>query len=173
MPQGTRPARASECDGLLTWIARSSFSPLLVGRPFRAHSDGAFPGLKAWAVLLNRFAVRSDRHLRSGKREGSGNGDAIFPHWRFFFLCQELLSATSLVKPPLRPTRCRGLKVLLETGAGRVVRFHYAESKTDGCRAQRTTRTDGGREWCAADSFHRNLESRSRLASRKAAIIAA
>jgi hypothetical protein len=30
-----------------------------VDRPFRAHLDGAFPGLKAWAVLLNRFAVRS------------------------------------------------------------------------------------------------------------------
>ena len=30
-----------------------------VGRPFsfRADSDGTFPGLKAWAVLLNRFAV--------------------------------------------------------------------------------------------------------------------
>jgi len=28
--------------------------------PFQGkHLDGAFPGLKAWAVLLNRFAVRS------------------------------------------------------------------------------------------------------------------
>jgi hypothetical protein len=42
-----------------TWIARSSFSPVPFGRPFRAHFDGAFPGLKAWAILLNRFAVRS------------------------------------------------------------------------------------------------------------------
>ena len=33
----------------------------LVGRPFRADFDGAFPELKAWAVLLNRFAVRSNR----------------------------------------------------------------------------------------------------------------
>src|SRR6266446_1894211 len=48
----------------------------------------------------------------------------------------------------------------------------YAESKTNGCRAQRTTRTDGGREWSATGSFHRNLESRPRLASRKATIIA-
>src|SRR5258708_22296712 len=48
----------------------------------------------------------------------------------------------------------------------------YAESKTNGCRAQRTTRTDGRREWSATGSFHRNLESRPRLASRKAAIIA-
>src|SRR5260221_1538687 len=52
-------------------------------------------------------------------------------------------------------------------------RLHkYAESKTNGCRAQRTTRADGGREWSATGSFHRNLESRPRLASRKAAIIA-
>jgi len=28
---------------------------------FRADFDGTFPGLKAWAVLLNRFAVRSNR----------------------------------------------------------------------------------------------------------------
>jgi hypothetical protein len=27
---------------------------------FRADFDGAFPGLKAWAVLLNRFAVLPD-----------------------------------------------------------------------------------------------------------------
>jgi len=33
-------------------------------RPFRALSaGGASPGLKAWAVLLNRFAVKSDRLL--------------------------------------------------------------------------------------------------------------
>jgi hypothetical protein len=44
-------------DGLSTWIARYSFSPVPVGRLFRADFDGAFPGLKAWAVLLNRFAV--------------------------------------------------------------------------------------------------------------------
>src|SRR5262249_54290316 len=54
----TRPERPSECDGLSTWIAKYSFSPVPVGRPFRADFDGAFPGLKAWAVLLNRFAVR-------------------------------------------------------------------------------------------------------------------
>ena len=30
------------------------------GHPFRANFGGAFPGLKAWAVLLNRFAVRSN-----------------------------------------------------------------------------------------------------------------
>jgi hypothetical protein len=29
--------------------------------PLQGAFDGAFPGLKAWAVLLNRFAVRSDR----------------------------------------------------------------------------------------------------------------
>jgi hypothetical protein len=36
-----------------------SFSPVPVGRPFsfRADFDEAFPGLKAWAILLNRFAV--------------------------------------------------------------------------------------------------------------------
>src|SRR6516165_10088923 len=51
--------RAAECDGLSTWIARYSFSPVPVGRPFRADFDGAFPGLKAWAVLLNRCAFRS------------------------------------------------------------------------------------------------------------------
>jgi hypothetical protein len=45
------------------WIAKYSFSPVLFGRPLRAHFDGAFPGLKAWAVLLNRFAVRSNRLL--------------------------------------------------------------------------------------------------------------
>jgi len=38
-------------------------SPVPVGRPFRADFDGAFPGLKAWAVLLNRFAVRSESDL--------------------------------------------------------------------------------------------------------------
>ena len=43
-------------DGLSTWIARYSFSPA-IGRPFRADFD--VPGLKAWAVLLNRFAVRA------------------------------------------------------------------------------------------------------------------
>jgi hypothetical protein len=36
-------------------------SPVAVGCPFRADSDGAFPGLKAWAVLLIRFAVCSNR----------------------------------------------------------------------------------------------------------------
>ena len=41
--------RAVECDCLSTWIASYSFSPVPVGRPFRAHFDGAFPGLKAWA----------------------------------------------------------------------------------------------------------------------------
>ena len=35
------------------------FDPFQSVAPFRADSDGAFPGLKAWAVLLNRFAVRS------------------------------------------------------------------------------------------------------------------
>ena len=40
-------------------IARYAFSPVPVDRPFRADFDGAFPGLKAWAVLLNRFVVRS------------------------------------------------------------------------------------------------------------------
>jgi len=35
------------------------FHPFPVGRPSGADLDGAFPGLKAWAVLLNRFAVRS------------------------------------------------------------------------------------------------------------------
>jgi hypothetical protein len=47
-------------NGLSAWIAKYSFSPDLFGRPFsfRAHFNGAFPGLKAWAVLLNRFAVR-------------------------------------------------------------------------------------------------------------------
>jgi len=33
------------------------FHPFPSVAPFRADSDGAFPGLKAWAVLLNRFAV--------------------------------------------------------------------------------------------------------------------
>ena len=63
MPEGIRPERAAECDGLSTWIARYSFSTVPVGRPFsfRADFDGAVPGLKAWAVLLNRFAVRSNR----------------------------------------------------------------------------------------------------------------
>jgi hypothetical protein len=56
-----RPGTAAECDGLSTWIARYSFSSVPVGRPFRADFDGAFPGLKAWAVLLDRFAVRSNR----------------------------------------------------------------------------------------------------------------
>jgi len=51
----------AECDDLSTWIARYSFASVPVGRPFRADFDGVFPGLKAWAVLLNRFAVRSNR----------------------------------------------------------------------------------------------------------------
>jgi hypothetical protein len=49
--------RAAECDGLSTWIARYSFSPVPVGRPFRADFDGAFPGLQAWAIVSDRFAV--------------------------------------------------------------------------------------------------------------------
>ena len=48
---------ASECDGLSIKIARYSFSPVPVGRPFGADFGGALPGLKAWAVLLNRFAA--------------------------------------------------------------------------------------------------------------------
>jgi hypothetical protein len=56
-----RPERASECDGLSTWIAKYSFSPVAFGRPLQGDLDGALPGLKAWAVLLNRLAVRSNR----------------------------------------------------------------------------------------------------------------
>jgi hypothetical protein len=53
-------------------------SPGLVGLGFRhkelalkaerADFDGAFPGLKAWAVLLNRFAVRSNRLVYKAPR---------------------------------------------------------------------------------------------------------
>ena len=75
MEKGTRARvggaeRASEYDGLSKWIARFSFSPVPVGRPFsfRADFDGAFPGLKAWAVLLNRFAVRSNRLVYKAQR---------------------------------------------------------------------------------------------------------
>jgi hypothetical protein len=35
---------------------------------FRADFDGAFPGLKAWAVLLNRFAFRSNRLVYKAQR---------------------------------------------------------------------------------------------------------
>src|SRR5258708_29900022 len=52
------------------------------------------------------------------------------------------------------------------------VATNYAECKTNGYGAQRATRAEGGREWSATGSFHGNLESRPRLASRKAAIIA-
>ena len=36
---------------------------------FRADFNGAFPGLKAWAVLLNRFAVRSNRPATNSYNE--------------------------------------------------------------------------------------------------------
>src|SRR5258708_10222415 len=100
--------------------------------------------------------------------------NAISPHRHFFFLCLQLLSATSLFASAPGFAKSRGLTWSALRGDGGIpgISTTYAESKTNGCRAQRTTRTDGRREWSATGSFHRNLDSRPRLASRKAAIIA-
>jgi hypothetical protein len=43
------------------------FHPFLSVASFRADFDGTFPGPKAWAVLLKRFAVRSiDLRIKIG-----------------------------------------------------------------------------------------------------------
>jgi CheB methylesterase len=58
LPEGTRPGRAPECDGLSTWIARYSLHPF-PSVALRAHFDGAFPGLKALRSFFSHMATDS------------------------------------------------------------------------------------------------------------------